>query len=184
MSADKRESTSLVSEYYNHYLYGTDISSVEDFVAIQKAITNQTTLQEVNQRMRELLPERNDNLVIGSWNIEKDSAYYPTEEELEAALTAGREAPLTPYVDELKGAKLLNELPQKGTIVREDSVPEFGFTRLSLSNPTSTRVRCSSKPMVSAVGRGMAKRMIQTSPCWAVSFLETTDSPSLRSESC
>ena len=134
MSADKRESTTLVSEYYNHYLYGTDISSVEDFVAIQKAITNQTTLQEVNQRMKELLPERNDNMVIGSWNIEKDSAYYPTEKELEAALTAGREAPLTPYKDELKGAKLLNELPQKGSIVKEDSIPEFGFTRLSLSN--------------------------------------------------
>ena len=141
MSADKRESTTLVSEYYNHYLYGTDFSSVEDFVAIQKAITNQTTLQEVNQRMKELLPERNDNLVIGSWNIEKDSAYYPTEKELEAALMAGREAPLTPYVDELKGAKLLNELPQKGTIVREDSIPEFGFTRLSLSNGATVLIK-------------------------------------------
>ena len=134
MSADKRESTTLANEYYNHYLYGTDISSVEDFVAIQKTITNQTTLQEVNQRMRELLPERNDNMVIGCWNIEKDSAYYPTKKELEAALTAGREAPLTPYKDELKGAKLLNELPQKGAIIKEDSIPEFGFTRLSLSN--------------------------------------------------
>ena len=141
MSADKRESTTLVSEYYNHYLYGTDISSLEDYVAIQKAITNQTTLQEVNQRMKELLPERNDNMVIGSWNIEKDSAYYPTEKELEAALLAGREAPLTPYVDELKGAKLLNELPQKGAIVREDSIPEFGFTRLSLSNGATVLIK-------------------------------------------
>ena len=141
MSADKRESTTLVSEYYNHYLYGTDISSLEDYVDIQKAITNQTTLQEVNQRMKKLLPERNDNMVIGSWNIEKDSAYYPTEEELEAALTAGRKAPLTPYVDELKGAKLLNELPQKGAIVREDSIPEFGFTRLSLSNGATVLIK-------------------------------------------
>ena len=141
MSADKRESTTLVSEYYGNYLYGEDISTIEDYVSIKKAITNQTTLEEVNQRMKELLPERNDNMVIGSWNIEKDSAYYPTEKELEAALTAGREAPLTPYVDELKGAKLLNELPQKGSIVREDSIPEFGFTRLSLSNGATVLIK-------------------------------------------
>ena len=158
MSADKRESTSLVSEYYNHYLYGTDISSVEDYVAIQKAITNQTTLQEVNQRMKELLPERNDNMVIGSWNIEKDSAYYPTEKELEAALTAGREAPLTPYKDELKGAKLLNELPQKDSIIKEDSIPEFGFTRLSLSNGATVLMKHTeidkSQVLFKAYGRG------------------------------
>ena len=158
MSADKRESTTLVSEYYNHYLYGTDISSVEDYVAIQKAITNQTTLQEVNQRMRELLPERNDNMVIGSWNIEKDSAYYPTEKELEAALTAGRKAPLTPYVDELKGAKLLNELFQKGSIVREDSIPEFGFTRLSLGNGATVLMKHTdidkSQVLFKAYGKG------------------------------
>ena len=158
MSADKRESTTLVSEYYGHYLYGTDISSVEDYVAIQKAITNQTTLQEVNQRMKELLPERNDNLVIGSWNIEKDSAYYPTEKELEAALMAGREAPLTPYKDELKGAKLLNELPQKGAIVREDSIPEFGFTRLSLSNGATVLIKHTdidkSQVLFKAYGKG------------------------------
>ena len=158
MSADKRESTTLVSEYYGHYLYGTDISSVEDYVAIQKAITNQTTLQEVNQRMRELLPERNDNMVIGSWNIEKDSAYYPTEKELEAALTAGRKAPLTPYVDELKGAKLLNELFQKGSIVREDSIPEFGFTRLSLGNGATVLMKHTdidkSQVLFKAYGKG------------------------------
>ena len=158
MSADKRESTTLVSEYYGHYLYGRDISSVEDYVAIQKAITNQTTLQEVNQRMRELLPERNDNMVIGSWNIEKDSAYYPTEKELEAALTAGRKAPLTPYVDELKGAKLLNELFQKGSIVREDSIPEFGFTRLSLGNGATVLMKHTdidkSQVLFKAYGKG------------------------------
>ena len=158
MSADKRESTTLVSEYYGNYLYGTDISSVEDYVTIKKAITNQTTLQEVNQRMKELLPECNDNMVIGCWNIEKDSAYYPTDKELEVALMAGREASLTPYKDELQGAKLLNELPQKGSIVKEDSIPEFGFTRLSLSNGANVLIKHTdidkSQVLFKAYGKG------------------------------
>ena len=134
MSADKRESSSLVSEYYNNYLYGTDISSAEDYVAIMKQIVSSTTLDEVNLRMKELLPENNDNMVIGCWNIEKDSVNYPTETELEAALIAGRQIMTTPYEDLLKGAKLIDDMPVKGSIVKEESFSDFGYTKLTLSN--------------------------------------------------
>lgn len=134
MSADKRESSSLASEYYNNYLYGTDISSAEDYVAIMKQIVSSTSLDEINLRMKELLPENNDNMVIGCWNIEKDSVAYPTEKELEAALTAGRNAKTTPYVDQLKGAKLIDDMPQKGSIVKEESFSDFGYTKMTLSN--------------------------------------------------
>lgn len=134
MTADKRKSTSLAQEYYNNYLYGTDMSSIEDYVAIKKQIVRSTTLEEVNLRMKELLPEENNNMVIGCWNIEKDGMVYPTERELEAALIAGRRAKTTPYVDQLKGAKLLNELPQKGSIVKEETESDLGYTKLLLSN--------------------------------------------------
>ncbi len=158
MSADKRESTTLVSEYYGHYLYGTDISTIEDYVAIKKAITNQTTLQEVNQRMKELLPVRNDNMVIGCWTIEKDDAYYPTKEELETALIAGRKAKTTPYHDELKDAKLLNELPKKGSIIKEETIADFGYTKLSLSNGATVLLKQTdidkSQVLFKAYGKG------------------------------
>ena len=134
MSADKRESSSLASEYYSNYLYGTDISSAIDYVAIMKQIVNSTTLCEVNRRMKELLPEANDNMVICCWNIEKDSAYYPSEKELEAALFAGRKAPTSPYTDNLKDAKLLNGLPNKGFIVKNERFSDLDYTKLTLSN--------------------------------------------------
>lgn len=134
MSADKRESRVLVEEYYNNYLYGTNMASVEDYVAIMKQIVSSTTLDEVNHRMKVLLPDSNENMVIGCWNIEKDSIQDPTEKELEAALIAGREAPVTPYVDQLKGARLLSELPQKGSIVKEETFADLGYTKLTLGN--------------------------------------------------
>lgn len=134
MTADKRKSSSLAQEYYNNYLYGTDIASMEDYVTIMKQIIRSTTLDEVNSRMKELLPEDNDNMVIGCWNIEKDNNNYPTEEELEEALIAGRQTKTTPYVDILKGAKLLSELPQKGSIVKEEINTDLEYTKLTLSN--------------------------------------------------
>ena len=158
MSADKRESSTLVSEYYHNYLYGTDISSAEDYVVIMKQIINTTTLDEVNLRMKELLPESNDNMVIGCWNIEKDSVSYPTEKELETALIAGREAPVTPYVDQLKGAKLLGSLPQKGSIVKEETFADLGYTKLTLSNGAKVLLKQTdidkSQVLFKAYGRG------------------------------
>lgn len=158
MSADKRESSDLVEEYYYNYLYGTNMASVEDYVAIMKQIISSTTLDEVNQRMKELLPDSNGNMVIGCWNIEKDSIQDPTEKELEAALIAGREAPVTPYVDQLKGARLLNELPQKGSIVKEEAFTDFGYTKLTLSNGAKVFLKQTdidkSQVLFKAYGRG------------------------------
>ena len=134
MTADKRKSSSLAQEYYNNYLYGTDIASMEDYVTIMKQIVRSTTLNDVNTRMKEMLPEDNDNMVIGCWNIEKDDNNYPTQKELEDALIKGRHTKTTPYVDILKGAKLLSELPQKGSIVKEENNTNLEYTKLTLSN--------------------------------------------------
>ena len=158
MTADKRESNTLVYNYYNNYFYGTGMPSVEDYVAIVKEIVNSITLDDVNLRMKELLPENNDNIVIGCWSIEKDDAHYPTKEELEAALMAGREVKTTPYHDELKDAKLLNELPQKGSIVKEETIADFGYTRLSLSNGATVLLKQTdidkSQVLFKAYGKG------------------------------
>ena len=158
MTADKRESSSLAEEYYNHYLYGTDMSTIEDYVAIRKQIVNSITLDDVNLKIKKLLPEKNDNMVICSWNIEKDSVSYPTEKELEAALMAGRQAEIQPYVDQLKGAKLLNELPQKGSVIKEDTLADLGYTKLLLSNGATVLLKHTdidkSQVLFKAYGRG------------------------------
>ena len=158
MTADKRESSTLVEEYYKNYLYGTDMSTAKDYVAIMKQIVSSTTLDEVNARMKELLPNDNSNMVIGSWNVEKDGVSYPSESELEAALIAGRQAKTIPYVDQLKGAKLLNELPEKGSIVKEKYFSDLGYTKLSLSNGATVLLKHTnidnSQVLFKAYGKG------------------------------
>ena len=107
LKADKRENQSLAQEYYNNYLYGTDIATVEDYVTIMKQVILSTTLEDVNERMRDLMPKNENNMVIGCWSIEKDNAKYPTRDELYNAYHAGMSAKTELYVDELKGASLL-----------------------------------------------------------------------------
>lgn len=134
LKADKRENQSLAQEYYNNYLYGTDIATVEDYVTIMKQVILSTTLEDVNERMRDLMPKNENNMVIGCWSIEKDNAKYPTRDELYNAYHAGMSAKTEPYVDDLKGASLLSEIPDGAEIISSEYHKDLGYTKMILSN--------------------------------------------------
>lgn len=141
MKADKTESTSLVEEYYMNYLYGTDMSSAEDYVSINKQIINSTPLDSINKRMKELLPDADDNMVLLCWNVEKEGNRYPTEESLHEALIQGRTAELSPYVNEMKDAKLLSEEPSPGKICSMTENEEIDYKKLTLSNGATVLIK-------------------------------------------
>lgn len=134
LKSDQRKNQSLAEEYYNNYLKGTDMATIEDFVAIMKQIILSTSLEDVNERMRELMPKNENNMVIGCWSIEKKDAEYPTREELYNAYHAGISAKTEPYVDDLKGASLLNKTPEGGEILSSEYHKDLGYTKLVLSN--------------------------------------------------
>lgn len=134
LNADKRSSSGLVSEYYGNYLDGDAYTTPQDYVDIMRQIIQNTTLEQINRRMVELLPPTDDNMVIASWNIEHDGQTYPTESELSAALKAGREAKVEPYEDRLKGADFIAKAPKPGKIKKTVHNSVLGFDRLTLSN--------------------------------------------------
>ena len=134
LNADKRSSSSLVSEYYGNYLDGDPYTTPEDYVAIMRKILDAATLEQISRRMAELLPLTDDNMVIADWNVEHDGATYPTEEELAAALKAGREAKVEPYVDKLKGADIIAKAPKAGKIKKTEHIQALDYDRLTLSN--------------------------------------------------
>ncbi len=134
LKADKRENQSLAHEYYNNYLYGADMATIEDYVTIMKHIVLSTTLEDVNERMKELIPSDENNMVIGCWSIDKEDAKYPTQDELYNAYHAGVSAKTEPYVDNLKDASLLSETPEGGEIISSEYHKDLGYTKMILSN--------------------------------------------------
>ncbi|MBQ0115980.1 MAG: insulinase family protein [Bacteroidales bacterium] len=133
-NADKQNSSDLCGECFNNYLHGDNICAVEDYVPLVKGIIAHTTLDDINKRLRELLPQDDDNTSVICWSIEKDGNSYPTEQQLYAALQDGRNCKIEPFVDKLKDAKLYPREPKKGKIVKEESNSKIGYTKLSLSN--------------------------------------------------
>ena len=101
-------------------------------------------VEAVNQLMSQLMPQNDSNLVVLSFNQEKEGATYPTEEGLLGAIRNARSEQLTAWVDNVKDEPLMSTLPKPGKIVKEvknnkfltktgDGV-ESGFTELTLSN--------------------------------------------------
>ena len=134
LGADKIESMDLAEEYYDNYLNGESIPSAEDYVSIMKTIATTTTLDEVNARIKELMPKDTNNMVLGCWSIDKDSVGYPSNEDLYNAYLAGMKSSVTPYEDNMKGACILKEQPTGGTIIKEQYHKDLDYTTLELSN--------------------------------------------------
>ena len=73
-------------------------------------------IEAVNALAKELISQKDSNLVILNMNNEKEGAVYPTEEGIKKAIAASRAAQIEAYVDNVKDEPLMTNLPKKGTI--------------------------------------------------------------------
>lgn len=131
---DKRYSNQFCSEYTEHYLEAEPVPSIDDYYGMMKQVIPMIPVEAVNQMMRALVTETDTNMVVISFNTEKDGAVYPTAEGLLGAIRAVRGETLEPYVDNVKDEPLIPVMPKKGRIKKETENKELGYKELTLSN--------------------------------------------------
>ena len=141
---DKRYNSQFVNQYVNHFLNNEPIPSIDDHYQMMKNLVPAIPLEGINEVMRQLVPQNDSNLVIISFNQEKDDAVYPTEEGLLGAIRDARAEKLTAWVDNVKDEPLMTTLPTKGKISKEEKIDKFltqtadsvesGYSELTLSN--------------------------------------------------
>jgi zinc protease len=131
---DKRFNRQFVDECVGHFLDQDPIPSIDYTYATMKQIAPMIPLEAVNSVMKEFVSPSDTNLVVLSFNNEKEGAVYPTEEGLKKAIADARSAQIEAYVDNVKDEPLITQLPQKGAIVSETKNDTFGYSELKLSN--------------------------------------------------
>ena len=141
---DKRYNSEFVTRYVRHFLANEPIPSLDDYYQLMKQLVPAIPVEAVNQLMSQLMPQNDSNLVVLSFNQEKEGATYPTEEGLLGAIRNARSEQLTAWVDNVKDEPLMSTLPKPGKIVKEVKNNKFltktgegvesGFTELTLSN--------------------------------------------------
>ena len=134
LNKDKRYNSQFVDAYVDNFLDCNPIPSIDYTYETMKQIVPMLPLEAVNSVMKELVLPTDTNLVVLSFNTEKEGAVYPTEDGLKKAIADARTAQIEAYVDNVKDEPLMTELPQKGAIVSETKNDLFGYTELKLSN--------------------------------------------------
>ena len=131
---DKRYNSQFVNQYVQHFLANEPIPGIDDYYQLMKQMVPVLPLETINMMMKEFAFDKDSNMVVLSFNQEKDGAVYPTEEGLLGAVKAAREQKLEAYVDNVKDEPLMTTLPKKGSIKKEVKNDLFGYKELTLSN--------------------------------------------------
>lgn len=132
---DKRPNGSFCKEYTDHFLDNEPIPSLDDYYQMMKAVVPQLPLEGgVNDILKQLVQLDGKNMVIISFNNEKEGAEYPTEDGLLNAVKTAVSEPIEAYVDNVKNEPLISVMPKAGKIKKEISNQKYDYKELVLSN--------------------------------------------------
>lgn len=131
---EKRNNAIFGDECTEHFLDNEPILSIEDQKMLMEQIAPNIPVEAINQVLPQLISKNDSNLVIISFNTEKEGTVYPTKEEFLSAINTVRGEKLEAYVDNVKNEPLIAKLPKKGKIKSEKENAKFGYKELTLSN--------------------------------------------------
>lgn len=127
-----RQSGSRADEYIRNFLTDETLPGAELEQALHQRFLPQIPLEEINALAKEWFPDRNRLVVVTA--PEKPGLVIPDEPKLAAVIKAAPNKDLQPYVDNVSTAKLLEPLPEPGSIVKTAAKDALSITEWELSN--------------------------------------------------
>ncbi len=129
---DNREANSRASEYIRNFLEQESLPTADYEFALHQRFLPEVTLDEVNKLAGQWFPDRNRIVIV--FGPEKAGLAVPDEAKLAAVVKAAAAKELTPYVDTVAAATLLDPVPAPATIARTTTKDAAGITEWELSN--------------------------------------------------
>lgn len=131
---NKRENGVYCQLYTRHFLDNEPILSIDDEYMMMQQLSQAIPVDVINENLKQLVSLTDTNLVVLSFNTEKEGAVYPTPEGIKKAIDSVHGEQLTAWVDNVKQEPLIANLPAKGTITSEKENKALGYKELTLSN--------------------------------------------------
>ena len=128
---DDYRNSHYVNACVSHFLTGEPLVSVEYELENTRKLDNEVTLEEVNTATRDLITDSNQVVVM--YAPDKQEVVLPTEGQIEQVILAAQRLSYAPYTEQQLADRLIDQLPQPGTIVSENPY-KHGFTEFTLSN--------------------------------------------------
>ncbi|UCH13496.1 MAG: insulinase family protein, partial [Bacteroidales bacterium] len=129
---DKTESSSYASEYIRNFLEDEPVPGIEFEYAFALSNIPGITLEEVNSAAKKLITDGNRVIVINA--PDKENIIVPSEDELLALVSQVEQSDISPYADRQIATELMENVPQKGSIIEEKKIEEIDVAEIKLSN--------------------------------------------------
>lgn len=123
-----------IERYTRYFTTGGYIPGIELETQWIHAIADQVNVKVVNAALNRAVTVAPNNRTISLMAPEKPEFKYPTEEELLKDYQEAMAQEVKPYVPKAVAEKLMDKLPQGGTIVEEKKDQPFGSTLILLNN--------------------------------------------------
>lgn len=127
---DKISNDTWASDAVDHYLTGEPTPSLDQLYSYYREILPVITLQEVNERLRELITDDNRFIMIQG----ADDRKHLTEEEARAIIAKAASAPVSAYEDITGGSDLITETLRGSAVIKTSPLPRFDAVEWTLAN--------------------------------------------------
>lgn len=131
-SKDNRTNTSYADEYSDYFTKGGYIPGIEVEYQLMNNLAQGFTLELINQYYQQYTEPK--NLVVTLMAPEKEGVKYPTEAELLEQYNKALQQEVEAYTDEFAGVELMENLPEPGKLLSEQTGLKFGATLWTFSN--------------------------------------------------
>lgn len=136
---DKRKNGTYANIYADYFCDGGDLATPETWLKIGIQFAEALPLAVINQAFQQLITD--NNTAISLSGPSKEGLKYPTKEELTKEYLAARKQTVEVYKETVSSEKLMDKLPVKGKIVKEEKNGKFGTTIWTLSNGTQVIIK-------------------------------------------
>ena len=157
---DKRYNSQFYVQCRGHFLANEPMPPIEYTFTTMSQVVPMIPFDMVNSYAKELYSkvEKDSNMVVISFNNEKEGNVYPTREGLLKAIADARAQQIEAYVDNVKDEPLIAQRPAPGKIVKESHHDLFDYTELELSNGVTVLMKKTDfkkdQVLLSGIGNG------------------------------
>lgn len=132
LEKDNRPSSALARAYAASFLTEAPIVGIEHAYTLVTKLLPDITLEDINERARELLGHKSRNVVVTM--PEKEGLTPPSHDLLASILEQVAMKPIAPYIDAVTDSPLMATIPDPVDIIREQFLPRVGATAITLAN--------------------------------------------------
>ena len=136
---DKRSSATWANVYVDYFIDGGYLLDIASYHELMQGMVPQIDLQEINDELKKL--DLQKNVLVVLMGVDKPEANIPSVETLTKAFHDAMAQQVTAPKNEVSNQKLLDKLPAKGRIVKEQKNAQFGTTIWTLSNGTKVYIK-------------------------------------------